>query len=280
MPAELPPVWPPVTPKFESLLGEANLLFVTLDTLRFDAAQSAWRELRLNTLQPYLGDSGWELRHTPASFTYAAHHAFFSGFLPTPATEPDQARLFASEFSGSVTVDSNTYVFEEATLPQALSAQGYQTLCVGGTGFFNLKNDIGSVLPGLFETRVWTEELGVTCPESAINQCRVASDWIRQNSAEPWFAFINASAIHQPNWFYGAGNEADKGPDNLDSHIAALVEFDAAFSVVMTSVTDTGKPCLCILCSDHGTAYGEDGFYGHRIGHPVVWQVPYLEYWV
>ena len=52
---------------FKSLLGEANLLFVTLDTLRFDAAQTAWREGRLTTLQPYLGDAGWQLRHTIAS---------------------------------------------------------------------------------------------------------------------------------------------------------------------------------------------------------------------
>ena len=28
---------------------------------------------------------GWEERHSPGSFTYAAHQAFFAGFLPTPA---------------------------------------------------------------------------------------------------------------------------------------------------------------------------------------------------
>ncbi len=37
-------------------------------------------------------------------------------------------------------------------------------------------------------------------------------------------------------------------------------------------------PLLCILCSDHGTAYGEDGYHGHRLGHPVVWTVPYAEF--
>jgi hypothetical protein len=36
-------------------------------------------------------------------------------------------------------------------------------------------------------------------------------------------------------------------------------------------------PLLSILCSDHGTAYGEDGYHGHRIAHPVVWEVPYAE---
>jgi hypothetical protein len=37
-------------------------------------------------------------------------------------------------------------------------------------------------------------------------------------------------------------------------------------------------PTLVILCSDHGTAYGEDGYFGHRVSHPVVWTVPYAEF--
>ena len=32
------------------------------------------------------------------------------------------------------------------------------------------------------------------------------------------------------------------------------------------------------MCSDHGTAYGEEGYYGHRVAHPVVWTVPYAEF--
>ena len=28
----------------------------------------------------------------------------------------------------------------------------------------------------------------------------------------------------------------------------------------------------------HGTAYGEDGFTGHRLGHEVVWTVPYAQF--
>ena len=33
-----------------------------------------------------------------------------------------------------------------------------------------------------------------------------------------------------------------------------------------------------VICSDHGTAYGEDGYTGHRLAHPVVWEVPYAEF--
>ena len=38
------------------------------------------------------------------------------------------------------------------------------------------------------------------------------------------------------------------------------------------------RACFTIVCSDHGTAYGEDGHAGHRIGHEVVWTVPYAEF--
>ena len=63
------------------LIGNSDILFLTLDTLRFDAAQQAWMDGRLKTLAPYLGSNGWEKRHTPGSFTYSAHHAFFAGFV-------------------------------------------------------------------------------------------------------------------------------------------------------------------------------------------------------
>ncbi|WP_281261371.1 hypothetical protein [Chamaesiphon polymorphus] len=29
---------------------------------------------------------------------------------------------------------------------------------------------------------------------------------------------------------------------------------------------------------DRGTADGEDNYHGHRLSHPVVWNVPYAEF--
>ena len=151
----------------KDLIGKADILFLTLDTLRFDAAQQAWLDGRLITLAPYLGERGWEKRHTPGSFTYAAHHAFFSGFLPTPLGSGPHPRLFAAEFAGSVTTVESTFAFREATLPQALAARGYHTICIGGTGFFNQQNELARVLPGFFAEAHWHPDLGVACRNSA-----------------------------------------------------------------------------------------------------------------
>src|SRR5436189_5884094 len=152
------------------LIGNTDILFITLDTLRYDAAQEAWREGRLKTLAPYLGRQGWEQRHTPGNFTYAAHHAFFAGFLPTPPGPGPHPRLFAAEFAGSLSTSENTFVFQEATLPEALAARNYRTICIGGTGFFNQQNALARVLPGLFSEAHWSPELGVACRNSAENQ--------------------------------------------------------------------------------------------------------------
>src|SRR5262245_61874964 len=111
------------------LIGNSDILFMTLDTLRYDAAQEAWKKKRLKTLEPYLNGRGWEKRHTPGSFTYAAHHAFFTGFLPTPLGPGPHPRLFAAKFAGSLSTVETTFVFEEATLPEALAARNYHTIC-------------------------------------------------------------------------------------------------------------------------------------------------------
>lgn len=257
----------------KDLVGRADVLFITLDTLRFDAAQQAWREGRLKTLGPYLGAGGWEKRHTPGSFTYAAHHAFLAGFLPSPTGPGPHPRLFAARFAGSASTVDTTFDFEEATLPEALAARGYRTICIGGTGFFNQQNELARVLPQLFEEAHWSPELGVTCRESPENQVGQALKSVEAAGDRRVFLFINVSAIHQPNWFYGADHE----PDTLATHAAALVAVDGALPPLFSRFKQRG-PTFVIACSDHGTAYGEAGYRGHRVGHEVVWTVPYAEF--
>jgi len=257
----------------KSLIGQADILMITLDTLRYDAAQQAWQSGRLPTLAPYLGASGWEKRHTPGNFTYAAHHAFFAGFLPTPLGNGPHPRRYAAEFAGSESAVASTFVFPEATLPQALAARGYHTICIGGTGFFNRQNELARVLPGLFREAHWRPELGVACRDSARNQVAQAMASVARAGGRRVFLFINISAIHQPNWFYGAR----QGPDTLATHTAALVAVDAALAPLLQGLKSRA-PTFAIVCSDHGHAYGEDGYRGHRLGHEVVWTVPYKDF--
>ena len=74
-----------------------DVLMITFDALRYDVACAGLQQGRTPFLGQLLG-SGWERRHTPGSFTYAAHAAFFAGFWPTPAEPGPQPRPFALRF--------------------------------------------------------------------------------------------------------------------------------------------------------------------------------------
>lgn len=179
----------------------------------------------------------------------------------------------ASRFGGSETTTPETFVFDEPTFPEALSKRGYHTICVGGTGFFNPASSLGQVLPGLFNESHWSKELGVSNRNSEINQVDKAIQRLEAIS-DLTFTFINIAAIHQPNCFY---SELEPDEDSLESHRAALVSVDKALDKLFNHCRDR-RETFCIICSDHGTAYGEDGHFGHRCAHEVVWNVPYAEF--
>ncbi|MDH5325295.1 MAG: STM4013/SEN3800 family hydrolase [Gammaproteobacteria bacterium] len=258
------------------MLGSHDFVMITLDTLRFDVAHQEYTAGRLPNLSRVLPEHGWEKRHSPASFTYAAHHAFFAGFLPTPVSPGPHPRLFALAFPGSETTGEQTLVFDAPDIISGFRQQGYYTVCVGGVGFFNKRTPLGRVLPDLFDESHWSEAMGVTAQDSTAYQVRL----IRQSYAR-WkegskgrvFLFLNISALHQPNCYYVPG----QSKDNLDSHAAALRYVDMQLGSLFEFLSTQGNS-FCVLCSDHGTAYGDDDYHGHRLGHSSVWDVPYAQF--
>lgn len=156
------------------LVGTHDILLMTLDTLRYDVACDTLAQGRIPHLAAVLPEGQWEERHTPSSFTYAAHHAFFAGFLPTPAAPGLHPRLFAARFAGSETTTEDTCVFDAPDIVTGFSACGYHTACIGGVGFFNKQTALGCVLPSLFAESHWSPELGVTEPRSADHQIHLA----------------------------------------------------------------------------------------------------------
>jgi Sulfatase len=259
------------------IVGTHDILFLTLDTLRYDVARDLCAAGRTPNLAALLPGGQWEHRHTPGSFTFAAHSAFFAGFLPTPAAPGKHERLFALRFDGSTTTAGKTCVLDSSDIVTGLQARGYHTACIGGVGFFNKKNPLGSLLPSLFQESHWSAETGVTDPRSTEHQVTLARQILERTPREQrLFLFINVSALHQPNRFYLPSPERATD-DTIDSHAAALEYVDRSLPPLFAAARRRG-PTLCIVCSDHGTAYGDDGYEGHRIAHPAVWNVPYGEF--
>lgn len=254
-------------------LGKDDFLLVTFDTLRFDVASEAWQTGLTPNLASWLPHGGWERRYSPATFTYAAHAAFFAGFFPTPAKPGKHPRALGVQFLGSETLTADAVVFDAPDIVSGFRAADYRTICIGGVGFFNKQNPLGNVLPNLFDESYWSPDLGVTNYHSAERQIELAVDRLRSvDSGQRIFLFINLSAMHQPNCHYVAGQTED----SAKTQMAALQYVDTQWTKLMDALLQRGSGAG-ILCSDHGTAYGEDGYVGHRLAHPVVLEVPYAE---
>lgn len=263
-----------------AIVGSHDVALIVFDTLRWDVAARELAAGRTPNLARLVG--AWEERLTPACFTYAAHHAFFAGFLPVPVAPGVHPRLFACAFDGSRTIAPTTRVFDAPDIVSGLAGAGYRTVAIGGVGFFNPASPLGRVLPGLFQEAHWDASLGVACRDSAKNAFALAAARLEAIPREQRvFLYVNVAAIHQPNWFYRDAAPSPDGPsderrDDLESHAAALRHVDAELPRLEQALRRRGK-VFAVLCSDHGTAYGEDGYFGHRVPHPVVNAVPYAE---
>jgi hypothetical protein len=256
-----------------TIVGSHDLLMITLDTLRYDVAK-----LEEKNCPNLCGSGPWEKRHTPGSFTYAAHHAFFGGFMPTPANtdKASHIRLFHSRNTGLKT-HPHTWLFDTPDIVSGFAAEGYRTICIGGVIFFTKKNPLAKVLPGYFQQSYWRMNFGVTNPKSTEHQVQHALKLLEQTPPdEKIFMFLNVSAIHGPNRYFVEGAKED----SVETQRAALQYVDEALGPLFEAMRKRTRPAFCLAFSDHGTAYGEDGYQGHRLAHDVVWTVPYREFLV
>src|SRR5690606_38582249 len=137
------------------LVGTHDIVMITLDSLRYDVAQTNFEMGMLPGFSQLLPASGWELRHSPGSFTFSTHMAVFAGFLPTPAAPGLHPRLFAAEFEGSESTTPETFVYDAPTWIEGLGERGYHSICIGGVGFFNKRTALSRVMPDMFDESHW-----------------------------------------------------------------------------------------------------------------------------
>lgn len=255
-------------------IGTADLLLITFDALRLDVAEQALRGGQTPFLAGLI-QNRWEPRHTPGSFTYAAHMAFFAGFWPTPVSPGPHPRPFALRFAGSRSTDRNTCVMDADNIVSGLKELGYHTVCVGGVGYFNKLNPLGNVMPSLFDESHWRPGFAVSELHSSREQVRQAVTSIEATPiGRPLFVFLNLSALHPPTHMYVTGARTD----SVATQAAALAYVDQQLPPLFDALRQRGRGGIAYLMSDHGTLFGEDGYSGHRVGHPTVWTVPYAEH--
>lgn len=260
---------------YRSLVGSCDIVMLTLDALRHDVAVTAYQTGQTPNFQT-LFPNGWQERHSPGSFTYAAHAALFAGFWPTPA-EVDRVtavRPFAVEGVPSRTVGRETCRLPGASVPEGLQSRGYKTVCVGGVSFFDNRTALGRQFPALFDKSIWQPEFAPTSATASTRQSQAAVEVVRDTSNDqPLFLFVNYSATHPPTKLFLAGERSE----TVRSQASALATIDRSLANLLAAFAERDRQLLVFAMSDHGTTFGDDGFFGHRLGHHAVWTVPYAE---
>ncbi len=257
------------------IVGAYNILFVCIDSLRYDVAEEEQNRGGTPVLNRY---GRWRRCEAPGNFTYPSHQAMFAGFLPIDVgikNMKQREKLFFSEDIGmGRKAPEGAFCFRGATFVEGLEKEGYETFCIGGLSFFDQRTDIGKVMPSYFMHSFWNPSFGPKVRESAKNQIDLA---VKKISGVPeeqlMMMYINISAIHYPNYFYVEGAKKD----SVESHGAALRYVDAQLERLFYAFHEKGDTFV-ICCSDHGTCYGEDGYLYHGFNHPIVNTVPYKHF--
>lgn len=260
------------------IVGSMDILWICLDTLRYDVAV---QEEAAGTT-PVLNRYGtWEKCQAPGNFTYPSHHAMFAGFLPCAyeiKNQADRELLFYPTAIGlRRKVPEGAYAFAGSTVMEGLAQDGYETWCVGGVSFFDKRSDIGKVFPGYFQKSYWNPSFACPVKESTKNQVDFILKKLDAAPLEPKiFLYLNVDAIHYPNYFYLEGEKHD----SLSTHAAALRYADEQLGRLLDAWEQKRGNAFVICFSDHGTCYGEDGCRFHGIHHPMVDTVPYKHFFL
>lgn len=257
------------------IVGVCDILFVCIDSLRYDVAKREQDRGGTLVLNRY---GEWRECQAPGNFTYPSHQAMFAGFFPVDAgvrKMKQRETLFFSEDTGmGRKAPKGAFTFQGATFVEGLEREGYETFCIGGLSFFDKRTDIGKVMPSFFMHSYWNPSFGCKVKDSAKNQIDFA---VKKRNEIPdgklVMMYLNISAIHYPNYFYVEGERED----TVETHAAALRYVDGELERLF-GVFQAKRDTFVICCSDHGTCYGEDGYLYHGFNHPLVNTVPYKHF--
>ncbi len=265
------------------IVSTHNIFMICLDSLRLDVARHAEQQQFTPTINQY---GAWEHRHAPGNFTFPAHMAIFSGFFPSPVTRVSKevrkkswraswSPFIAKHGELGLAPQSNAFAFDGDNLVKGLAKIGFRTLCVGGVTFFDKRSDLGKIMPAFFEESYWRPSFSTRIKEGVCNQV----DFLIQKCEESAddakiFAYLNIATTHYPTHQY-----LENAPEveSFESQVAALSYVDPELARLFT-YAKSKRPTCVILFSDHGTCFGEDGFYFHGHSHAVVMNVPYKQF--
>ncbi|HUU35919.1 MAG TPA: sulfatase-like hydrolase/transferase, partial [Vicinamibacterales bacterium] len=229
--------------------GPANVLIVTLDTLRADR----------------VGVYGYAAARTPVLDGLAAKGArFTSATTTTPLTLSAHTSLFTGMWPTAHGIRDNTGFYVDGaltTLAEQLKGQGYRTGGFVGAFVLDARWGIAQGFDHYFDDFDLTEDVG---PGLDAIQRRgavvvdAATAWLTEPATTPFFAWVHLYDPHTP---YDAPAEyAAKFPATRDGAYDAEVAYTDTQLGRLLSALDAGgrlENTIVVVMADHGEQLGE-----------------------
>jgi predicted kinase len=253
-----------------------SVLFVTLDSCRYDTARDA--------RTPHLRRVGEPHRAmAPSHFTLASHAAFWVGTTPglahseRPGLNPKRGRLFRLANALVPAGPRDLFALEGASLMEGFARRGYRTLGTGAVDWFDTGTPTGRALVSDFQRFHY-----VRGPGALEEQVAWLAGELDQAAGTPVFCFLNVGETHVPYWHQGAPWFREDNPcrpfagDANDAAAcrrrqrACLEHADAVLGPLLAAF----QGATVLVCGDHGDCWGEDGLWEHGVWHEKTMEVP------
>ena len=229
--------------------GPANVLVITLDTLRADR----------------VGSYGYAAARTPVLDALAARGArFASATTTTPLTLSAHTSLFTGTWPTTHGVRDNTGFYVDdavTTLAEVLKGRGYRTGGFVGGFVLDARWGIAQGFDHYFDDFDLSEDVGpgldaIQRPGAEVVDA--ATTWLKQPGTAPFFAWVHLYDAHTP---YAAPAEfARQFPDTRDGAYNAEVAYaDSQVGRLLAALEADGRldNTIVVLLSDHGEQLGE-----------------------
>ena len=137
-----------------------NVLFITLDSCRYDTFESQYEA---NTLPNLKSIGPLHKVQSPSHFTYGSHSAFWMGFTPGNAEldrhylNPKVGKIFRMSHPGMNAGTKDLFVLDGVNIVDGFNNKGYLTIGTGAVEWFNPKTQTGSVLGDYFHQFFYSE---------------------------------------------------------------------------------------------------------------------------
>ncbi len=278
-----------------------NLLLITIDTLRADRLSCYGGETGVGDAICRLADAG-------TRFVWA--------FSTAPYTAPSIASVLTSQypFEHGVRESAISYLVDEATsVAEVLRDGGYTTAAFVSNPVLDRSRHLQQGFD-VYDQRMTRRERNRRGFEEreAMATTDAAIAWAEVGAEQPWFLWVHFQDPHGPYEPPQPASPRSADPDTIllptlddDSGLGGIPSYQKLPRVIdfksysdrytdeiqyldphvgrlVDRLDELGRPPAVLLTSDHGEAFGEDGYYfahGHSVGLdqirvPLLWRPP------